>query len=154
MSSIFFYEPFYDFDRFFDEAFNTRLPRTVAPLRSVEGAENGAVRSLRPRMDLHEDKEKNVVTATFEFPGLNKEDVQIDVHNGRLTVSGESKISSEREEKGYAVRERRYGKFSRTLQLPEGVKDSEIHAAMENGVLTVTFPRTTPEQAPKRITIS
>ena len=73
-------------------------------------------------MDLHEDAEKNLVTATFELPGLKKEDVQIDVHNGRLTVSGETKVSTEHEENGYAVRERRYGKFSRVLQLPQGVK--------------------------------
>jgi len=72
-------------------------------------------------MDLHEDKDKNIVTASFELPGLKKEDVQIDVHNGRLTISAESKLSSERDESGYAVRERRYGKLSRTLQLPQGL---------------------------------
>ena len=73
-------------------------------------------------MDLHEDAQKNVVTATFELPGLKKEDVNIEVNNNRLTVSGESSSSSEKDDNGYAVRERRYGKFSRTLQLPQGVK--------------------------------
>ena len=76
-------------------------------------------------MDLHEDNQQNIVTATFELPGLNKENVSIDVHNNVLTVSGESKLSSERDENGYAVRERRYGKWSRTLQLPQGVKVSK-----------------------------
>lgn len=105
-------------------------------------------------MDLHEDAEKNLVTATFELPGLKKEDISIDVQNGRLAVSAESKLSSERNENGYAVRERRYGKFSRTLQLPQGLKDEEIKASMKNGVLTVTFPKSSPELAPKKITIS
>jgi len=73
-------------------------------------------------MDLHEDTQKNLVTATFELPGLKKEDVNIDVQNGRLTISAESKMAENREESGYAVRERRYGKLQRTLQLPEGVK--------------------------------
>jgi len=73
-------------------------------------------------MDLHENKEKNVVTATFELPGLKKEDVQIDVQDGWLTVSGETKSSEEHEKDGYAVQERRYGKFSRTLALPRGIK--------------------------------
>ena len=73
-------------------------------------------------MDLHEDKEKNLVTATFELPGLKKEDIQLEIQNGRLSVSAENKISKDYEEGGYAVRERRYGKFSRTLQLPQGVK--------------------------------
>ena len=73
-------------------------------------------------MDLHEDQEKNLVTATFELPGLTKENVQIDVKDGVLSVSGESAVSSERDEKGYFVRERRFGKFSRALPLPQGIK--------------------------------
>ena len=73
-------------------------------------------------MDLHENAEKNSVTATFEFPGLSKEDVQVDVNNGRLTVSAEAKKDLEKDEHGYAVKERQYGKFLRTLQLPQGVK--------------------------------
>jgi HSP20 family protein len=72
-------------------------------------------------MDLRENSHTNSVIATFELPGLKKEDVQIDVQNGRLTVSGESNLSTEHEQNGYAVRERRYGKFARTLQLPKGV---------------------------------
>jgi len=75
-------------------------------------------------MDLHEDAEKNLVTASFEFPGLSKDDVQISVHNGRLMVAAHTKSSTDMNdhEKGYAVRERRFGRFWRTLQLPLGVK--------------------------------
>ncbi|PPQ79757.1 hypothetical protein CVT26_012310, partial [Gymnopilus dilepis] len=153
-SSVFFYEPFYDIDRFFEEAFSPS--RQVATRNGGNNGQrnaDGAVRSFKPRMDLHEDNEKNLVTASFEFPGVPKESISIDVHNGRLTVSAETKQSSEHDENGYAVRERRFGKFSRTLQLPQGVKDEEIKASMENGVLTVTFPKTAPEAAPKKITI-
>lgn len=75
-------------------------------------------------MDVHENKDTNTVTATFELPGLKKEDVQIDVHNNVLTVSGESKVDSERNEEGYAVRERRFGRFSRAIPLPQGIKVS------------------------------
>ena len=82
---------------------------------------------LSNRMGLHEDTDRNVVTATFELPGLKKEDVQIDVHNNRLTVSAESKQNEEYEENGFAVRERRFGKLSRTLQLPEGVKVCRLY---------------------------
>ena len=73
-------------------------------------------------MDLHEDNEKNLVTATFELPGLDKENVTIDVHNNALTVSGESRVSTEHGENGYAVRERRFGRFSRSIPLPQGIK--------------------------------
>ena len=146
--SVFHYEPFYDFDRFLEDVF---VPRAWTggeqqPVqRRVGGSDttaDGAVRALKPRlnratffpfvvqlltlppnrMDLHEDKEKNLVTATFELPGLKKEDIQLEIQNGRLSVSAESKLSKDYEEGGYAVRERRYGKFSRTLQLPQGVK--------------------------------
>ena len=76
------------------------------------------------RLDLHEDKENNLVTAQFELPGLSKENVAIDLRDNVLTVSGESTLSSERDEKGYAVRERRFGKFSRSLPVPQGIKVS------------------------------
>ncbi|PPQ71375.1 hypothetical protein CVT26_006277 [Gymnopilus dilepis] len=146
--------PFYNLDRFFEEAFGPNQVARTGNNKGQRQVEDGAVRSWKPRMDLHEDNEKNLVTATFEFPGVPKEDININVQNGRLTVSAETKQSSEHDENGYAVRERRFGKFSRTLQLPQGVKDEEIKAAMENGVLTVTFPKTAPELAPKKITIN
>ena len=90
-------------------------------------------------MDIHEDSKQNVVTATFELPGLKKEDVNIDVHNNVLSVSGESKISSEREENGYAVRERRFGKFSRSIPLPQGIKVCDLpHSACVHRNKTLT----------------
>ncbi|KAI0343333.1 HSP20-like chaperone [Trametopsis cervina] len=152
--SHFFYEPFYtlsDFDRLFDEAFNARTDNSGSQVQRRGSSDQ---RALRPRMDVHEDATTNTVTATFELPGLKKEDVNIDVRNNVLSISGETKISSERDEHGYAVRERRYGKFSRSIPLPQGVKSEEIKAGLENGVLTVTFPKSSPEQAPKKVTIS
>ena len=75
-------------------------------------------------MDVHYDKDTNNFNVTFELTDLKKEDVSIDVHNNVLTVSGEDKASSERSENGYVIRERHYGKFSRSLSLPEGLKVS------------------------------
>ena len=75
-------------------------------------------------MDVHEDKEKNIITASFELPGLKKEDVHIDMHNSVLTVSGETKIDETKEQDGYAVRERRFGRFSRSIPVPQGIKVS------------------------------
>ncbi|KAJ3901516.1 HSP20-like chaperone [Lentinula edodes] len=154
--SLYFYEPSYHFDRVFDRLFDSAFSPLINNQSSVRTGDAASTVNLpvKPRMDLHENADKNTVTATFELPGLKKEDVQIDVHDGRLTISGESKVSSEHNEDGYAVRERRYGSFARALQLPRGVKDEEIKASMENGVLTVTFPKSTPEAEPKKITIS
>ena len=77
-------------------------------------------------MDLHSSKDTNEMTATFELPGLKKDDVNIEVHNNRLVVSGESTLSEDAEKEGYAVRERRFGRFSRTLPLPDGTKVCDI----------------------------
>ncbi|KAI0033598.1 HSP20-like chaperone [Vararia minispora EC-137] len=153
----FFYEPFYslsDFDRLFDEAFSARQGSSQREkvVRDEEWLKPFS--SLRPKMDIHEDKEKNLVTATFELPGLKKEDVQIDIQDNVLSVAGEIKSDAEKEENGYAVRERRFGRFSRSIPMPQGVKEDEVKASLENGVLTVAFPRTAPETAPKRINIA
>ncbi|TBU24582.1 small heat shock protein [Dichomitus squalens] len=152
-------DPFSEFDRLFDEAFARRTNGTGAnqgqAVQRQQDSQNQAPPVLRPRVDIHEDKEKNLVTATFELPGINKQDVSIDVHNNRLTISGESRFENEdRKENGYVLRERRFGRFSRSLPVPQGIKPEDIKASMANGVLTVTFPRQTAEQLPKRITIS
>ena len=75
-------------------------------------------------MDVNESNESNIMTATFELPGLKSEDIAIDLQQNRLTVSGESMTSNAVEGDSYAVRERRSGKFSRTLQIPFGTKVS------------------------------
>jgi HSP20 family protein len=84
-------------------------------------------------MDIHYDKDTNFVNVAFELPGLQKEDVSIDVHNDVLTVSGENKTSSERTEGSYVVRERRYGKFTRSLSLPHGLKVSCLDMVFNSG---------------------
>ena len=81
-----------------------------------------AYSDIEYRLDVHEDIEKNVVTATFDFPGFSDDDVQINFQNGKLTVSAEAKKAENHPEKGYTLRERIHGKLSRTLQLPEGVQ--------------------------------
>ncbi|KAG1738510.1 HSP20-like chaperone [Suillus lakei] len=91
-----------------------------------------------PRADLHEYPKTNIVTATFELPGIKQQDVNIEVHGNRLTVSGESKRSRNYDKGSYAVREHSYGKFSRTLQIPEGIKSGDLHAKMENGALVAS----------------
>ncbi|KAF8348003.1 small heat shock protein [Amanita rubescens] len=151
MSSV-FYDPTVDFDRLFSEAMFSRY--NGVPQRRHDHHVDNAVSTIKPRMDLHEDKEKNMVTAVFELPGVSKENINIDIHHDRLTITAESKISSEHDENGYAVRERRYGKYSRSLQIPQGVKDTEVKASMDNGVLTVTFPKVTSEMAPKKVEIA
>ena len=88
-----------------------------------------------------------------ELPGIKQEDVDITLHENVLTVSGERKAEQEEERSGYYVRERRYGSFSRSLTLPQGVDESKIHARYEDGVLEVTVEGAAAVQEPKRIQI-
>jgi HSP20 family protein len=135
-----------DLEHFFDSAFNgTAL--------NQRASHDDTASVFRPRMNVHEDNEKNVVTATLELPGLKKDDIAIDVQNGRLTISGQTTTSTEENKDGYVVRERRSGKFSRVLGLPNGVQAESVNAALNDGILTVTWPKTTPEQQAKRVTV-
>ncbi|KAH7914802.1 HSP20-like chaperone [Hygrophoropsis aurantiaca] len=146
----FYYDPFTEFDRLFDDALSARFQPGKA---LTAGNQSGSGSKFLPKMDLHENTETNTVTATFELPGIQRENVSIDINGDYLTVAGETKTSKEQEDRGYALRERSWGKFSRSLQLPRGTKAEVVKAKMENGVLTVTFPKANPEQERKRITV-
>jgi HSP20 family protein len=108
--------------------------------------------ALVPSMDVTEtDKE---IKVTAELPGLEEKDVQVNVADNVLTISGEKK--SEREEgaksKNHWLLERSYGSFFRTLALPQGVKAEDIKADISKGVLTVLVMKPTAVQ-PKKIEV-
>lgn len=90
-----------------------------------------------------------------ELPGVRREDVEVAVSNGVLTISGKRKEEEEREQAGYLIRERRQGSFRRSMALPEGVNEDEIKATFRDGVLEVTVPGggAAVETSPRRIEI-
>jgi len=110
---------------------------------------------FQPRMDIHEDSETNMMTATFELPGMRKENVQIELSDNHetLVVSGEMTVGKEVKEQGFVHRERQMGRFARSVRVPAGTTEADIKASMENEVLKVTFPKASAEQAHRRITI-
>ncbi|KZT08549.1 small heat shock protein [Laetiporus sulphureus 93-53] len=151
----FYYDPFVEFNHMLDQALTERnVP--VAQALQAQGPQRHRNRGRGPwpRLDVHENKKINKVVATFELPGLKKDDVSIEVHNNRVVVSGEVKQPEEVEESEYPVHERHVGKFSRSFQLPAGLDTSTIKASMENGLLTISFPMAAPETAPKKITVA
>ncbi|MEW5806109.1 MAG: Hsp20/alpha crystallin family protein [Acidobacteriota bacterium] len=104
-----------------------------------------------PRMDVYEDADSLVMKA--EMPGINKDEIEINVDNGILTISGEKKRAKEVEEKNAYRLERCYGKFSRSFSLPSSVDTSTVKANYKDGVLEITLLKT--EQAkPKKISIN
>ena len=103
-----------------------------------------------PSVDLHETADRYVLTA--EVPGLERQDVEIHVHDGLLTLSGSRKERPVACEQYHRI-ERGHGSFSRTFQLPLPIAVDDITADLKDGVLVVTVPKAT-DGAPRRITVS
>ena len=108
-------------------------------------------RAWVPEMDLVETDDHYLLKA--DLPGMKQEDVAIEFNDGTLVISGERKAEYERREKGFFRLERSFGKFSRSLTLPDGIDPDKIEAAFHDGVLEVTIPK--PEQRkPRRIEVA
>jgi HSP20 family protein len=103
-----------------------------------------------PSINVAEDKDGVQVVA--EIPGVAKEDVKLQLHDGILTISGERKSPEEEKDSDVLRREIRYGAFSRTIQLPENVDTEKVTAEYTNGVLRVTLPKQEASK-PKEISI-
>ena len=83
----------------------------------------------------------NSFTLTADIPGLTKKEVKVNITDGILSISGERKFEDEKESGNYHYRERRYGSFSRTFNLPETVNDEDISASFKNGILSIELPK-------------
>ncbi|EGG05760.1 uncharacterized protein MELLADRAFT_36584 [Melampsora larici-populina 98AG31] len=94
---------------------------------------------MRPKMDIVETDDAFIMTA--EFPGAKKEDISIDLQNGRLTVCSETKSSNEHKEGNVRVSERSFGTFCRTVAVPQTITHDQIKAAFNEGVLELKVPK-------------
>lgn len=98
-----------------------------------------------PRMDVSETDKSIEIEA--ELPGLETKDVQINLSDNVLTIRGERKNEREEKDKDYHLVERSYGSFSRSVELPQGVKPEDISAEIAKGVLKVTVKKPAPKQS-------
>jgi HSP20 family protein len=112
------------------------------------------------------------VIATFELPGVQKQDVHIEVHNNVLTISGEKSKHKEKIGSLYSIHERNYGKFIRSFELPQNTKVrtfliiertvlidrsvqlEDIKASMQDGVLRLVFPNHEHDLPVAKVTVS
>lgn len=101
-----------------------------------------------PPLEVFERGDQLVVRA--DLPGISKDDINVEIDNGVLTVSGERQQDNEEEREGYYRSERSYGAFSRSIALPEGVNEDECNATFRDGVLEVTLKRANDEQSRRR----
>jgi HSP20 family protein len=114
------------------------------------GGSRAANRRWIPAMDLVEAGDHLVLRA--DLPGMEKDDVEIEVKDGILTVSGERKAEHEEKSEGFYRAERSFGSFSRSLTLPKGSDASKVEAEFDKGVLEVRIPK--PEETkPHRVEI-
>ena len=88
-----------------------------------------------------------------DLPGVNKEDIKIDIKENVLTISGERNFKEEVKEEDFYRVETRFGKFSRSFTLPDNVDTENIEATAENGVLEVVVPKLEPQEVIKTITV-
>ncbi len=130
-----------------------RLFNTFFDTPTQHGNGNG-VQTLRrwiPAMDLVETPAEFVLRA--DLPGLSENDVNIEVDDNVLTISGERKTEHEERKEGYYRVERSSGSFSRSLTLPEGVDADAVRASFDKGVLEVRIPKPE-ERKPRKVSIS
>ena len=111
---------------------------------------NGAPAPWTPALEVSEEKDNYVVK--LELPGVNKEDVKLSLEAGTLTMVGERKNEAKSETAQVYHSERFYGRFQRTVNLPETIAANQVKAGYKDGVLTVTLPKSE-EAKPKQITV-
>jgi HSP20 family protein len=104
-----------------------------------------------PALDLYQNNDN--VVAIVELPGMRKEDIEISLHDGTLTIGGERKSRTESNGETAARTERFTGKFRRTITLPTRVDANKVNATYTDGILTVTLPKAE-EAKPKQIQVN
>lgn len=103
-----------------------------------------------PALDIHENDKAYTVVAPL--PGVNPDQINVKLQNGVLTISGEIGEPEVKDDAKVVVQERYYGKFSRSVTLPQLVDSDKVEATYDNGVLTLNLPKS-PEAQPKQISI-
>lgn len=127
-----------DMDRLFEEFFGSNLIGTEKLGAFAE--------SWWPAIDVYQRDNKLVVQA--DVPGMDKDNIKVEVRDNQLFISGERQSESERSEQGYYRSERSYGSFTRTIALPEGAKPDTASASFDKGVLKVEV-EVSPQKKPQ-----
>ena len=122
-----------------------------APFWSSFGRSSQLFSGWSPALDLFQNTDN--VVAVVELPGMRKEDIEISLHDGTLTISGERKKESTTNGESSERSERYVGTFRRSISLPVGVDANKVSAIYRDGILTVTLPKAE-EAKPKQIRVS
>jgi HSP20 family protein len=104
-----------------------------------------------PALDLYEDKDNLYVKV--ELPGMKREEIDVSLHEGSLSISGERKSEQKHADAEVYRAERFFGRFQRTVTLPTPVAADKVKAQYKDGILTITLPKTE-EAKPKHIDVN
>lgn len=126
-------------DRLFEDAWRGNWPSTT-----------GFAGFDSPALDIHETD--TAYTVAVPLPGVNPQDINVKMQNGTLTISGELPQPKVADNAKVVVQERYFGKFTRSVSLPEHVDADKVEATYENGVLNLNLPKL-PEAQPKQIAV-
>lgn len=137
-----------EMNRLFDDALRGGLAPAGAQGHGGQG-QGGPLHA--PHMDVTEtDKD---VRLQAELPGVSEKDIEVSLNDDVLTIRAEKKQDRREERQGVHISERTYGTFQRSLRLPFQVNPDQVQAGFENGVLTVTLPKTQPQERSRRIQV-
>ncbi|MDE2749960.1 MAG: Hsp20/alpha crystallin family protein [Chloroflexota bacterium] len=117
----------------------------------LTGGESEA-RGFGPAVDVEENADAYIVQANL--PGINQDSISVNIHEDVLTISAETAAENRDETSKMLIRERRFGKFSRSLRFPTIVDGDAVEAGFENGVLSITLPKASqvkPRQIPVKV---
>jgi HSP20 family protein len=115
------------------------------PARIEPGRELLTMADWQPRVDITETDTAYLIKG--EIPGVNKEDIKVNIENGMITMSGERKQEKEEKNKKFHRIERSYGSFMRSFRVPDNVDESAIKAEVKDGMLNVTMPKSAQAKA-------
>lgn len=130
-----------DLDRMFDDFgggfWRAPLRRSLFDVLPLLSRDAGA--PSMPAVDVSDTEKAYEIAA--EMPGIDEKNIEVKVSNGVLTIRGEKQDDKEEKRKDYYLRERNFGSFERSFQVPDGVDTDKIGASFKKGVLTVTLPK-------------
>ena len=141
-------DPWKDFGSL-QERINRMFDDTIRTLHPTDGEELEKG-TWAPAVDIYETNDSFVVSA--DLPGLNKDEIQIDLKDNTLTLKGEKKFEEKVSKDNYIRVERAYGSFVRSFTLPQNVDPEKIKAKYKEGVLEVTIPKKE-DAKPKQIKV-
>ena len=134
-----------EMNRLFDDVFRG------AGLPTAGGQSQGEGTFVNASMNVSETD--NEIRITAELPGVTDQDIDVSLDADVLTIRGEKKFERKDDKENFHFVERSYGTFQRSLRLPYAINPEQVQASFENGVLTVTLPKTQGQERSRRIQV-